>query len=957
MTAEGTTRLQPRRGRWRVALRYASRDARRHKGRTALVAIMVALPSGLGAAVAVLVSSTADSPAALVSGALGNDASVQARIDLASPVAAYQAPDASQYGSDADAASLPADLFENGASPRDPDDWSTYPPLDAAAYDRALAASLPGGDRLVPVASGWVSVRAEGATLRTGATGYQLDTSGVAARAFGLAGTLGAGEVALSRDDARDLHVGVGDQVRVSVERDSTDPSVYVYDGDGAFTDLGSAGSTDERTFTVARLLDKNAAGAAVFSPDGPLPVTGTYSIWGAQGASTSGPAWLVTGPAPVTWDDVQAVNRLGSAVVSRDVVLHTPADAVAQFEAENGSDGSSTVTAQTASLFGGAIVLGLLQAILMIGPAFQVGARRASRDLALLAAAGADSRTVRRTVLAGGLVVGTVASVAATTLGSAAAAVSLRVWSTDQVQVPWPWLGGFAAVGTFIAVAAAWLPARRAARTDPVLVLAGRRADAPPRRWPPIAGAVLGLTGTLVALAGAATNQSVTVLVAGIVLAEVGLVIASGSIVGGLARLAGRFRGTTRLALRDAARHRTRTAPAVAAVLAACAAATAGLVFAGSQAQHDRLSYMPDAATGTFLVGALADPAHGLTTAQTDTVTSVVEKADVTTGALVPVTAVLGDGDNSTPVWVAPRDQTGWISSPASTALGTVVDDGSSLDRLELLGVPDPGQVAAALRAGRVVVGANDLRDDGTAELVVEDSKSTDGGTRTVHVAATAVGGPLQPPTNLPLIPPSVADRLHLATRTSALVARVRPGAWDDAVRTTLDDALVAAVPASVKTDDGERHATASAYVEPGRAPWTGGQGLAELLIVAGALVVALAAAWIATALAGTESLPDLATLQAVGAPPRTRRRFAAAQSAVITVTGAVLGAATGLVIGATVVLAEREQGVTPDLLWMVDVPWAWVAGLVVAIPLLGAAAAWLVTRSRLPLSRRLDR
>ncbi|GMA25328.1 hypothetical protein GCM10025864_30870 [Luteimicrobium album] len=143
---------------------------------------------------------------------------------------------------------------------------------------------------------------------------------------------------------------------------------------------------------------------------------------------------------------------------------------------------------------------------------------------------------------------------------------------------------------------------------------------------------------------------------------------------------------------------------------------------------------------------------------------------------------------------------------------------------------------------------------------------------------------------------------------------------------------------------------------MEPGHASWSGSQGLAELLIVAGALIVALAAAWIATALAGTESLPDLATLQAVGAPPRTRRRFAAAQSAVITVTGAVLGTATGLVIGATLVLSQREQGGVVDPRWMVDVPWAWVAALVVAIPLLGAAAAWLVTRSRLPLARRLD-
>ncbi len=948
--------------RWarRTRLRYASRDARRHKGRTALVAVMVALPAGLGAAASVLVSSSWDGPESQVAARLGTDPTVQAELTLRQPTSVSQDPDETMSGSDDGSTVIPASLFDGDPEPTDPEDQSTYPPVDAARYGRTLAQAVPRGDAVVPVARlfGVRVAVADRPDLRTSVAAYQLDTASQGRTVFDLPTALGPGEVALGRSVARDLHVGVGDRVTVALPAPSRG-SYEAYEGNGSFITMSHGSTTPSGTFTVRALLGRAGPDGAVFGDAGPLVPAAHYAPWSptlpSEDDDTPSVTWLVVGPTPVTWADVRRVNALGATAFSRQVVLNPSPEAAAFVAATFPEDGTPAVSTDVVAVVAGAVALGLLQAILMIGPAFQVGARRASRDLALLVAAGADARTIRRTVLAGGLVVGATASVASAALGAVVAGAALRLWSSAQVVTPWPWLVAFALVGTFIAVAASWLPARRASRLDPVLVLAGRRADPPPRRWPAVVGTLLAAAGTLAALVGAVTSQGVLFLVTGIVVAEVGLVLTSGPIVGGLARAAGHLRGTTRLALRDAARHRARTAPAVAAVLAACAAATAGLVFAGSQAQHDRLSYLPDAATGTLLVGALGDPAHGLTGSDIATITARVRDAGVARGALLPVTSVRGTGADSTPVWVVAHGGSAWISSPASTAAGTVIDDGTRLERLRLLGVPEPTRAADALRAGRVVVAPSELGADGTAELQVEDP-SGNAGTHTARVPAAAVGDPLDAPTNLPLIPPSVAQDLGLSTRTSALVARVRDGAWSDATRTTLDDALVAALPAPKRTAHGLTYAAASAYVEPGHALWSESQGLAELLIVAGALIVALAAAWIATALAGTESLPDLATLQAVGAPPRTRRRFAAAQSAVITVTGAVLGAATGLVIGATLVLSQREQADGVDPRWMVDVPWPWVVALVVAIPLLGAAAAWLVTRSRLALARRLD-
>ena len=85
-------------------------------------------------------------------------------------------------------------------------------------------------------------------------------------------------------------------------------------------------------------------------------------------------------------------------------------------------------------------------------------------------------------------------------------------------------------------------------------------------------------------------------------------------------------------------------------------------------------------------------------------------------------------------------------------------------------------------------------------------------------------------------------------------------------------------------------------------------------ILLVLGALggVLMLGGTLTATFLALSDARPDLATLSAVGAAPRTRRRVAAAYALVIGFVGAILGAAVGFIPGVAISRPLTLDGVS---------------------------------------------
>jgi putative ABC transport system permease protein len=130
-------------------------------------------------------------------------------------------------------------------------------------------------------------------------------------------------------------------------------------------------------------------------------------------------------------------------------------------------------------------------------------------------------------------------------------------------------------------------------------------------------------------------------------------------------------------------------------------------------------------------------------------------------------------------------------------------------------------------------------------------------------------------------------------------------------------------------------------------------------LLALVGGLVV-LVGTVTATGLAMSEARPDLATLAAVGAPPRTRRYVASAQAMVIGLLGTLLGVALGFVPGLAVTwpltsTAYSGPGGGGGHGPVIAIPWLTLLTLVVAVPLLAGLVTGLFTRSRLPMVRRL--
>ncbi len=231
---------------------------------------------------------------------------------------------------------------------------------------------------------------------------------------------------------------------------------------------------------------------------------------------------------------------------------------------------GASTQAAVAGGMLGAVTVL-LLLVSLVAAAGFAVIAARRQRQLGMLAAIGATRKQLRMVMVSGGAVVGVIAAVAGTAVGLAAWIATAPGLDTfaghriDRLNIPW----GLVALGMLLAVvtatAAAWWPARAAARLPVTLALSARPPRPRPAHRPAMLAALMIVAG--VVCLGLANQTRPPLIIAGALAMTLGILLISPLAIRALAALGGRAPVAVRLALRDLARHQARSAAALAAI------------------------------------------------------------------------------------------------------------------------------------------------------------------------------------------------------------------------------------------------------------------------------------------------------------------------------------------------------------------------------------------------------
>ena len=188
---------------------------------------------------------------------------------------------------------------------------------------------------------------------------------------------------------------------------------------------------------------------------------------------------------------------------------------------------------------------MGLLFVGLLAVAGFAVIAQRRLRSLGMLSSLGATDRHVRLVMLANGAAVGA-------TSAAVGAALGLGVWvalapslqstvehRVDRFHLPWWAIATDLALAVATAVAAAWWPARAAARIPIVAALSGRPPrPQPARRFAAAGGLVLG--AGLVLLAFAHQHRALFII-SGTVASVVGLLLLAPLAIQAVGKVAGR--------------------------------------------------------------------------------------------------------------------------------------------------------------------------------------------------------------------------------------------------------------------------------------------------------------------------------------------------------------------------------------------------------------------------------
>lgn len=895
------SRLNTRMRRWGVVLRIASRDARQSLGRTLTAIFLISLPIIIAIS-AITFWDVTTSQRYQAASWLGNRSDVQAVTLHRSSTAIGQ--------------DIAADVLSKTAS----DEEVTVTPSTLTNW-------VPAGDQLIAVDTLYqlhlTTQDGTGYTVDSGTQTATLDAPRV--NAASRTGTLAANHAVISDDVARALKVEVGDTLTLSltVAKDRTTQALK-----------GSVVIDDIISGTNRAIIGD-----------------GTLEIDRLAVAGRTQTAWYVTGPTPVTWDDVRQINQSGFSVVSRQVLAEPP-DAsaipsqIAQYEGPQTT--RSTNPAQYLLLVAG-ILLIFTEMILLISPLYTVAQRSVMRTAAMIVANGGDQSDGRRLTIAHGLVIGVYSGLASAVL-SACGMVSIGMWSGLGIGiVPWWPLALSVLLPILLSLMASVSPARTSSHINTSAVIGGRVWE-PSRLVRRRMIYPLALLGGLPLLGIAAWRGSVLALVVGVGLLEAGLI-------GSIPYIFTRWRApnrrasmSMRLALRDAVRNGHRTFPAMASILTTVFVACGLLITLSSSNEAGWNSRSHAGQRGQVFLS---------TVDKTDSVTrtrNLLQSAQQVVDAERTVTssAIMngmawnsGPGGPETMVEaVNPSDKSTLtmrrdMGTMAEIDVAYIVDDGTYLREAGYLNEDDMVRAIATLNAGGVLVPDPKLINGaGQADLRSLDMSA---------IAAAKAAGASDDDLPDALVHRTMAFPASPLTRVNVMV--LSPQASDALGLRAVPLGELLTVEKPVNPVDAPSFQTTIARQVPGASAQVIAPTMRSLVLpsVAALIAVVAAAATVAlvVVLSSSDMRPDLDTLDAIGAAPTMRRHVTTWQGVVLALNAIPTAVLSGLVVGVLAVITFANSGIFPTLTSTLRpiVPWGALLGMLIGMPILCALVAIILT------------
>jgi putative ABC transport system permease protein len=432
---------------------------------------------------------------------------------------------------------------------------------------------------------------------------------------------------------------------------------------------------------------------------------------------------------------------------------------------------------------------------------------------------------------------------------------------------------------------------------------------------------------------------------------------------------LASRLPVAPRMATRDAARHRTRSTPTVAAILAGVAALTAFSIGVASDTDQRAREYRPQEAMGQGFVQvgepdarisvtqALRSEAPGLVATQF----ALVSAPDTTAATKqLSVVAVVPPG-------CTPKQATGGTAQDdaEAKAIERCMKVGSlAYNQGQVLVLP-AAELGARLRLtpaqhrvmaeGGLAAAHSGLATNGTAEVVSGPAgidQNTGGLTDLSRLQTRRM-----PVVELPR--GAITDgRLGYGTGAAVTTEAAQRLGWP-----VVEQGWLLRDPEGAISTDTEKRLDESIadegwlYVERGFQR----DDILVLRVMFGlAAALLLAVTLISTALSLAEQQADMGTFAAVGATRRTRRALAASQAMVVGLIGAVLGVVVGLFPGIAITypltatswddVTGQEVQTDPTLV----IPWLPLLLVVVGVPLLAGLLSAAAIRTAPTVARR---